>query len=64
VRVLAYIAAPKKISSLLEGDFLVHELEPNFYPNAQLQFNANDTIIFVGPYDRIIEVQQLNSDQP
>ena len=26
--------------------------------------NANDTIIFVGPYDRIIEVQQLNSAQP
>jgi Trk K+ transport system NAD-binding subunit len=64
VRVLAYIAAPKKISSLLEGDFLVHDLEPTFYPNAKLQFNANDTIIFVGPYDRIIEVQQLNSAQP
>jgi Trk K+ transport system NAD-binding subunit len=35
-------------------------LEPTIHPPAELLLNQGDTIIFIGPYDRIIQVHQLN----
>ncbi|HEX2914343.1 MAG TPA: NAD-binding protein [Chloroflexia bacterium] len=63
VKVLAHQSAPIKVSSRLEGDFGVSQLEPELHPDQETHFRPGDVIYFAGPYNRIIQVHQLNSRQ-
>ncbi len=72
VQVMAHLRQPiSKLGSSFEGsakvkasqDFLelADDLEPTMHPPAHLLLNQSDTIIFIGPYDCIIKVHQLNT---
>lgn len=63
VRVLAHIGAPYKIRSKLEGELVIRVLDPTFYPTDHILFKDGDSIIFVGTYDCVLRVHQLNSPQ-
>jgi len=68
VQVLAHLRQPIRLHGnpldelrLAEAHVVIPEhLEPTLHPPASLLLNQGDTIIFIGPYDRIIQVHQLN----
>lgn len=46
------------------GQYLhIRQLEPNFHPSSQLELNVGDTIVCVGPYERIVTAYKLNKNQ-
>ena len=70
VVVLAHLRKPIQVAvntvnpnQLITNDTFLElaDIEPTFYPPANLLINEGDSIVFIGPYDRIANVHQLNS---
>jgi len=60
VAVLAYLKRTEKIENHLEGPIKVYQKEPTYHPAPDFPLKAGDTIYFVGSYERITSIYQLN----
>ncbi len=70
IKVLAHLprpivrstADPNRPDRPLTGDDFLQtgDIVPTFHPSLNLLINEGDSIVFAGPYDRIISIHQLN----